>query len=482
MIDNLKTYKYLYIDHEQEVKIEEELINYLKKVKKENLTNELSYIIKEMVGNANKANMKRVHFSIKELNIANPDDYEKGIKTFRDEMSSNYKTYITSAKNFGYFVRLDFYTTNGYLVLSIMNNTEILPLEKERLMNKIKYSAKFNTFEEALMEGLDTKEGGGFGIILSIMMLRKMGLNERFFKIKDNDKYTQTEIIIPLSLISQEEGEKIAATIIKEIDEIPQFPQHIIELEKILSDPNANFTNIYNIIKKDPSLIADLLKIANSALYMLPQKVNSIQDAVRLIGFKGIRNLVVTYTTRNILMNRYNLTVIKQIMEHSYEVAYYAYEMSKKLKLKNIIDDVYLCGILHDFGKIIVNSIKPGIMDKIKELCHEKGINRDIIEDLTSGYNHSTIGAKLAEKWNFPDILTDTILNHHNPLEANDNNRDLIYMIYLADIMYYYRRKDYDFMFITYKVLKYYDIEIQETFDKFCKSIFTNFTNKKKDI
>ena len=52
-----------------------------------------------------------------------------------------------------------------------------------------------------------------------------------------------------------------------------------------------------------------------------------------------------------------------------------------------------------------------------------KGISREIIENLTSGYNHAMVGARLAEKWNFPDNLVKTIMHHHNPLEADELTR-----------------------------------------------------------
>ena len=471
MINNAKTLKFTYLDHNSEMKIAEEIELFLTNLNKKYLKNELGYILKEIASNANKANMKRVHFNIKELNIMSEDEYEKGISSFREELSLNYHPlYTTSAKNYGYYVRLDFFTTKGYLVLSIVNNTTILPLEKERLLKKIQLTARFKSLDEALTDGLDTKESAGFGITLTIMMLRKLGLNENFFKLIENDKYTQIKIIIPLSLIDKEDSNKIADTIVKEIEEIPQFPQHIIELEKILSTPNSNFNSIFKIIKKDPSLIADLLKTANSAFYMLPHKVNSIEEAIRLIGFKGIRNLVMTYAAQNILMNRYNLKHIKEIMNHSFETAFYAFNLAKRLGLKDIADDAYLAGILHDFGKIIVNSLKPGILEEIKNICSNSNINRDLVENLTSGYNHSIIGAKLAKKWNFPEHLVQSIQFHHDPLGASDESLELVSIVYLANIYSYYKKNQYDYNKINYKVLERFKLTNREVFDNLIKN------------
>lgn len=480
MLENLVTLKYPFINHEIERKIEEELGNYLFNIRKEYLFSYLNYIIKELAANANKANMKRIHFLFYDLDINNPVDYEKGIKTFKEELSVNYNKYYSFAEKLGYFVRLDFYTSKGFIFLTTSNNTPMLPVEKERFFDRIKNTIRFKTFEEAFYRGLDTLESAGFGLILSVLILRKLGLDERFLKLNDTDKFTQVKLLVPMDLLTEKERVEIAKEIIKEINEIPQFPQHIMELERILNDRNANFSHISHIIKRDPALIADLLKIANSAFYMLPKKVNSIEEAVRLIGFKGVRNLIISYATQKILMNRYNLGVIKEIMDHSYEVAYYGYEIAKKLKLFNIIDDIYLGCILHDFGKIIVNSLRPGILDKIQEIAFRKGISSNIIENLTSGYNHSLIGGELAKKWNFPDNLVESIMYHHIPVEASDNYRDFVYLVYLANILYYYKRNKFVFENISHHFLERFNIKSKADFEALVLPIAANFNMMKE--
>lgn len=482
MLDNLVTLKYPFINHEMERKIESELENYLSSIQRNHFFSYLNYILKELAGNANKANMKRVHFAFYDLNINNPDEYQKGIQNFRDDMAKNFNKYYSIAERLGYFVRIDFYMSKGFLFLTTSNNTKMLPVEKERFYDRIRKTMRFKNFEEVFEKGLDAEESAGFGIILSVMMLRKLGLDERYLKLTESDKFTQLKLMVPLNLLTEQERIEISKEIIKEIEEIPQFPQHIIELEKILNDKNANFSHISHIIKKDPSLIADLLKIANSAFYMLPKKVNSIEEAVRLIGFKGVRNLIVSYATQKILMNRYNLDVIRDIMDHSYEVAYYGYELARRLKLDGIIDEIYLGCILHDFGKIIVNSLKPGILDKIQQVALKKGISSNVVENLTSGYNHSLIGGELARKWNFPDHLVESILYHHIPIEASEENRDLVFVVYLANLLYYYKRGRFVFENVSHHLLDRFDINDKMKFEALVLPVAKNFNIMSKNF
>ncbi|MCK4797790.1 MAG: HDOD domain-containing protein [Spirochaetes bacterium] len=351
---------------------------------------------------------------------------------------------------------------------------------KERIYNRIKNTRQFNSIEDVLSKGLDTLEGAGFGIILTILTLRKIGLNENVFRIIAREKDTKVQIIIPLTLLDVKQEEFIAETAEKEIKEIPQFPQHVIELQNILSDPNANFFKLSHIINKDPSLIADLLKVANSCMYMLPTKVKTIEAAVRQIGFKGVRNLVLTYSSEKLMKDKYNIHLVEHTMNHSSEVAFYAYELARVFKFAEIMDEIYTAAILHDLGKIVINSLKPDVINKIEKICNEKGISANFIENLTKGFNHSIIGARLAQSWNFPDSIIEAIKYHHTPLKASKKNYKLVFIVYLANIIYYYKRKEYVFFNINYKILKFLNLTEQKDFDRIFNFLTSTFEKRKE--
>ncbi|MBN2546450.1 MAG: HDOD domain-containing protein [Spirochaetes bacterium] len=453
------------IDHNKETIIETTLKDYLTLIKKPNLFQHLSYILKEMVGNANKANLKRVHFILNELNINIDSDYKQGMETFREYLTLYNTRYFEHLKKRGFYVKVTLTVSEENLVIIVQNNSKMLPIEKNRIDEKIKKSIRFTSMEEALTQGLDQTEGAGFGLILSLMLLRKIGLDERMFKIFEKENVTEVRLIVPLSLLDKEQEEFIAESIKNEIRVIPQFPQHIMELQSKLSNPNANFKDLSSIINKDPSLIADILKVANSSIYMMPHRVKTIEEAVRQIGFKGVKNLVFTYSVQKLLLEKYNTNIIKEIMEHSSEVAFYAYEIAKYFKLNNIIDETYTAAILHDFGKIIINSLNPYLIKKIENLCHEKEININLVENLTNGFNHSLIGSSLAIKWKFSENIIETIKYHHLPLDCKEEFKDLVYVVYLSNELYYYKRNEVQFDNINYNVLKYFKIEEKNNFD-----------------
>ena len=173
---------------------------------------------------------------------------------------------------------------------------------------------------------------------------------------------------------------------------------------------------------------------------MMPKKVDNISEAVKLVGIRGIKNLLYSYGTQKLLGD--DSAEKKSLWEHSYKTAFYAYNLAKNFKRdKNLLDDVYVSGILHDMGKIIFSNVHPDLLKKIKDFCVEKNMPSSTFEDLAAGMNHAEIGALIAEKWNFPDALVNAIRYHHEPQRAPQTNRDIIDTVYLANMLTNYEDK-----------------------------------------
>jgi putative nucleotidyltransferase with HDIG domain len=202
----------------------------------------------------------------------------------------------------------------------------------------------------------------------------------------------------------------------------------------MLDDPSVDITVVARAVSGDPALTADLLKIVNSAAYMLRSKVSNIADAVKMVGLGGLRNLLFSYGAQTILGGRESAR-LKELWKHSYVTAFYGYTLAKDfLRNKKIFDDVYTGGILHDMGKIIFSNVHPKLTLRIARFAKAKGIPATLLEALLAGLNHSRIGALVAKKWNFPPALVAAIRYHHEPANAPDDYRETVSSVYLADI------------------------------------------------
>jgi putative nucleotidyltransferase with HDIG domain len=468
----IKTYT---MPRDTESYIEQVLGSFLKEIGCDNIVNPISYCVKEMAVNAKKANTKRVYFKERDLDILDNDDYEEGMKTFKDDTLSNIQHYLVIQKEQGLYVRVVFRSNVRTLRVTVSNNVEITRKEQMRVYDRIARSRAFDSMEEAFSTVLDSSEGAGLGIVIMVLMLKKIGLTEDAFEIDVVDGETVARITVPISGVHLEKVDVLAQMVVNEINSLPQFPENLVYLQKLIADPESDIQDIARQVSTDPSLTADLLKLVNSAVYMLPNKIDSIADAVKMVGMRGLRNLLYKYGSQKILEEKY--TEMRELWKHSYQVAFYSFNLAKAFRLKtDIMDDVFVGGILHDLGKIVVNALHPDLLDKIKRFCIQKGISAKILEGMSVGMNHAEIGAMIAAKWNFPEQLIAAIRGHHEPLDCNPQYKDIVYVVYLSDTISNVQRKLLEYEQIEPTVLRYFGLDTLESFHKITERLSRNYS------
>jgi putative nucleotidyltransferase with HDIG domain len=432
------------LPHEIEMYIEQVISVFLKLVDQEKLKDYIVYCVQELAVNAKKANTKRVYFTERGLDLANPEDYKEGMLNFKENTLNNIAHYLQLQKEKGLYIKLILQIKKNIIHIEIRNNVAVTKTELIRIHDKLARSRQYNNLEDALTQVLDDSEGAGLGLVILVLMLKKMGLDEDCFDILGTDKETIARLIIPLEQTKIENLSILSDTIVNNVNSLPQFPENILLVQKLIGDPKSDLASIARQISMDPALTADLLKIVNSAQYMLAKKVDSISEAVKLVGIRGIKNLLYSYGTQKVLGDE--TADKKQLWEHSYKTAFYAYNLIKNFKKdNNLLDDVYVGGILHDMGKIIFSNVHPDLLTKIKEFCAEKNRPASTFEDLAAGMNHAEIGALIAEKWNFPESLVMAIRFHHDPASSPPEHKDLVETVYLANMFCEYENGNVSF-------------------------------------
>lgn len=465
-------YECFILDNEEEHYIIDILKLCLCEIGKSNLFEFLSYCCRELLNNAKKSNTKRAYFEDIKLDINNKEDYKIGMKDFKNILLNKSPEYLTIQEKKGYYVRTAFKIEDDNFIITISTNSKMVEEEITVINDRRERAKTFNSIEDALQIILQNEEGAGLGIIISLLMLKKLGLLSDSYKIETRGNETVSSITIPLSLMSEEQTNYINELFQKEIDELPHFPEHIMDLQNKISDPNVDIKNISLTISRDPGLTAEILKFSNSALFSLPKKVSSLTEAIKIVGLRGLRNLIYSYQTKNIFTKRYDMNKMQFLWDHSYKVAFYAFYLAKKYNVKEALEDVYIGGILHDLGKILTFSINPDVVSKMNFLCQEKGISIKIIEEISSGYNHSLIGAAIAEKWNFPEKFINAIKNHHAPELVDDKMKTYVYCIYFANFISN-ETENYDksFNLIDKGVLSFFKIDGVEDYKNLVKQI-----------
>jgi len=472
------TFKTYTLPHETEIYLDKVLENFLGELGQQRLKEPLSYCLRELAVNAKKANTKRVYFREKKLDLKNDQEYELGMKTFKEETFENLAYYLQKQKEMGLYIKVVFQTEGKALNITVRNNVEITKKEQIRVFDRLARSRAFSSLEEAFATVLDSSEGAGLGIVILVLMMKKIGLTEDCFSIDSDGAETVAMIKVPFSEVHLGQLDALTQILVREIDALPQFPENIVTLQRLLEDPNHEWSDVAREISIDPSMTADLLKLVNSAQFMLPRRVDNIVEAVKLVGTKGVRNLLYSYGTQKVLGEKYS--EMRAMWSHSYRAAFYAYVLARSFKRrKELLDDVYVGGILHDLGQIVIASMHPDLLDRITKVCREKGIPAKLLEDFSVGLNHAEVGALIARKWNFPDQLVSAIRYHHEPTQAPPAHRDIVNSVYLANIICDIERERASFEQIQPAVLRDFSIETAEQLAKIQERLSRAFEDQR---
>ncbi len=297
-------------------------------------------------------------------------------------------------------------------------------------------------------------------------MLKKMGLDERAYEIKLIDSCTVNRVTVPRNLELQKQAEPLTKAIIEYINEIPQFPENIMQIQNEINNPDSTMLDIARLISSDVGLATDLLKTVNSVSFGLARPCMDIAEAVKLVGLRGIRNLLYSVGTAQILGASEEEQ--KEIWANAYKLAFYSLNVAKITGDKKIVENAYVCGLMHDLGKIILQLMYPELMLRLAEIQAEKNIAPQVMDMLMSGLQQAEIGSAIAEKWNFPEAIITTIKYQNDFENAPKEYEGLVKTVAFSNFMLNFCQGYLDYYQIPGELLKRFKISSEEQLKSLC--------------
>jgi len=445
------------------------------------LLNSIVTIIREIVVNAEKANAKRVYFSQNNLDITNPADYAKGMLNFKNEIIGEFDLIAEDLEKSDYDVNINVIFKEKDVYVIVTNNSPILPEELKRVQLRMEKAIQYNDFSEVYDDVDDDTEGAGLGIVLTILFLKNMGIDPRTFTIKSDGRVTQTSLLIPNDLMPPAITSKFKDQIVSDIEGIPTFPENIVQLQRLCSEPDSSITEIADRIKRDPALSTDVIKLSNSAGFITGKRIENVNQAVMTIGLKNVNAILTASNARRILDKRYSN--FEEIWEHCNKTAFYARHIGIMTKKSGIAENAFLAGLLHDLGKIILLSTNMSLVKRIAgTVNNRKIISSTIMEEISIGISHSTIGGLVAKKWNFPDYLQEAIDYHHSPLNAEKDHRILVSVVYLANMLCGIEDRRYTYFYLEETILEKFGLSDETKFKSFHEKLKAKYIEMKDGL
>jgi putative nucleotidyltransferase with HDIG domain len=177
---------------------------------------------------------------------------------------------------------------------------------------------------------------------------------------------------------------------------------------------------LQKVISADQALTARILKMANSVFYSFDQKINTLSHAIVVLGFRAVQSMAIAASSRSLFVKKGAQFGLKEklLWEHSVGVAAGCRQIARIVSYE-AEETAFIAGLLHDIGKAVLNQVIPKKYGKIVEQVYNDGKSFSEVENETLGFDHSHIGALIAQKWNFSWDMVETIAYHHSPEAQN---------------------------------------------------------------
>ncbi|HNR12072.1 MAG TPA: HDOD domain-containing protein [Thermodesulfobacteriota bacterium] len=213
-------------------------------------------------------------------------------------------------------------------------------------------------------------------------------------------------------------NEKDKKKIFSQVQNFPSMSGAAAKLLALLDDPDTTPGQIEEVVRYEPSLTANILKLSNSAYFGLPTKVGSVKQAIILLGWKRVTQVVMTSCVSALMAKPivgYELPA-GELWRHSIGVSIAAEMLVKELKLQSA-HEVYTAALLHDLGKLILGSFVKSELSVIEAKAAD-GIAFDEAERLVLGMDHAEVGAEILKSWSLPAEVIEIVRWHHDPGRA----------------------------------------------------------------
>jgi HD-like signal output (HDOD) protein len=184
------------------------------------------------------------------------------------------------------------------------------------------------------------------------------------------------------------------------------------------------------VIRRDPSLTAQVIRMCGTTLLGQREKVSSIEHAVILLGTERLRTLVLKTSLVEYVGNDLSASLIQSFWQHSFLTAILSERIARWTAYSRP-EQAYLAGLLHDIGILPLLTIAH--RSQAKDALNWIGGGESIqAEQQRFGLNHCQVGRWIGISWNFSPALIDVFQNHHNPPEA-DRDSHLVGIVAAAD-------------------------------------------------
>ncbi len=225
------------------------------------------------------------------------------------------------------------------------------------------------------------------------------------------------------------------SSILKKVNQLDPIPTVIHKVLALADDPDSSLKDLVTVVERDSAITANLLKTVNSAHMGLPVKVDSVQQAVSMLGLQQVVEMVLSQNlSSNLNQTQDGYGLAKgDLWGQSLAVAVVARDLARQKDLMSL-PAIYTAALLKDIGKVVLHEYVADQLNGIQKTVTQKGLSFVEAEKEVLGMDHTTLGGIIAKQWHFSPHMIYMIENHHltNPASRTD---PATATLYLADMV-----------------------------------------------
>lgn len=202
--------------------------------------------------------------------------------------------------------------------------------------------------------------------------------------------------------------------IVSTVGELPAAPAVVVTAMRLTANLESSTDNISQILSSDQSLTARVLRIANSPFYGRVKKVQSVDEAVLILGFKSIRSLIVASSAHSLYFIGNASGSQAKLWRHSLSTAIAARQIAERLQHPEM-EETFISALMHDIGKLVLIQKLPEWYSRIVKEIEEKACSFREVEQRVFHFDHCDVASLLLTQWEFPMPLVRAIVRHHRP-------------------------------------------------------------------
>jgi putative nucleotidyltransferase with HDIG domain len=205
-------------------------------------------------------------------------------------------------------------------------------------------------------------------------------------------------------------------------------------LRELLDAEQCYTSQVADVIRRDPSMTARLLRLVNSVYYGLSTPVSSIEEAVFYLGVRQVRRLAVVTPVIEDLQKLAGRSGFpwREFWRHCIATAIMTRETLGEVQSGSDEGD-YVAGLLHDVGKIVMVAAFPEYFEQIQARLREEKQDLLCMESEMLGINHCELGALYLNAHKLPAATIQAVRFHHHPGSAITDIR-LVAAVQVADL------------------------------------------------